>query len=161
MRHATGVLCLFVLSAAAGAADDNAPPAKLAPPEVRFAGAELRETHTHLLFDLVNPHADPVPYLGYTAGAFEPKLPPGTVAPLYKIEYRRGGAWKDDSLGWCGFGIGPVSVAKGQKARFDVPLYHGEWDEVRVGVVWYTGGQEKNPPTAWSRAVARKDVKPK
>ena len=83
------------------------------------------------------------------------------MAPLYKIEYRRDGAWKDDSLGWCGFGIGPVSVAKGQKARFDVPLYQGQWDEVRVGVVWYPGGQGKGSQTAWSRPVGRNDAKPK
>jgi hypothetical protein len=142
------------------ARDEKGPaaPARLAPPEVRFAGAEVRYSHTHLLFDLVNPNADPVPYHGYTADSFEPKLPTGTIAPLFKIEYRRGGAWKDDSLVWCGFGIGPVSVPGKAKARFDAPLYLDDWDEVRVGVAWYAGGQGKDSKTAWSKPVTRKDV---
>jgi hypothetical protein len=135
-------------------------PAKPNPPEVTFAGAEVRGTHTHLLFDLVNPNLDPIAYHGYTANAFDPKLPDGTIAPLYKIEYRKGKEWKDDSLGWCGFGIGPVSVANKQKARFDAPVYkEGEWDEVRVGVVWHAGAHGKDPQTAWSKPVSRKDVK--
>lgn len=35
------------------------PPAapRLAPPEVKFAGAEVRGAHTHLLFDLANPNS--------------------------------------------------------------------------------------------------------
>ena len=85
-------------------------------------------------------------------------MPEGTIAPLYKIEYRTGKEWKEEGIGWCAFGIGPVSVAAKQKARFDAPLQkEGEWDEVRVGLVWYPGGKGK-AETVWSKPVSRTDA---
>lgn len=135
-------------------------PAKLDPPAVTFAGVVTHREHRFLAFEVANPNADPVPYLGYTADSFEPKLPEGGMYPLHKLEFRIGGEWKAEKIGWCGTGIGPVSVAGKQKGRFEIPVpKDGEWDEVRVGVVWFTGGPDKNPQTAWSKPISKKDVK--
>ena len=138
-----------------------AQPAKPAPPEVKFTGAEVRGSSTVMAFELVNPSSDPIPYLGYRPDGFTPKLPEGKVSPLYTAEYRtKGGEWKKDPIGWCGQGRGPVSVAGKTGGKFEAPVYkEGEWDEVRVGVVWYAGGHGKEPQTAWSKPIARKDVK--
>ena len=134
---------------------------KLNPPEVKFVGPEARGSSTTMTFEVVNANADPVPYLGYTPDSFEPKLVDGRISPLYKTEYRaKGGEWKEDPIGWCGTGRGPVSVAGKATAKFDAPVYkEGERDEVRVGVVWYAGGHGKEPQTAWSKPLSKKDVK--
>jgi hypothetical protein len=53
-----------------------------------------------------------------------------------------------------------VSVAGKATTKFDAPVYkEGEWDEVRVGVVWYAGVHGKDPQTAWSKPISKKDVK--
>lgn len=115
-----------------------------------------------MTFELANSNADAVPYLGYKSDSFEPKLADGRISPLYKTEYRmKSGEWKEDPIGWCGTGRGPVSVAGKATVKFDAPVYkEGEWDEVRVGVVWYAGGHGKESQTAWSKPASKKDVKP-
>jgi hypothetical protein len=133
-------------------------PAKLNPPEVKFTGAVERGGQSYLVFEVVNPNTAPIPYRGYTANSFEPKLAEGNIFPLHKAELLKGTAWKEDKIGWCGTGVGPVSVASQQKVRFEIPVPNGEWDEVRIGLVWYAAGYGKDSSTAWSKSISRKDV---
>ncbi|MBN9518869.1 hypothetical protein J0H58_10180 [bacterium] len=140
-------------------ADKAAAPAKLLPPEVKFAGVTTSYGSRVLAFDVVNPNAEPVPYAGYTADSFTPKIPAGTIRPLHKCELRTGGAWKEERIGWCGTGVGPVAVAGKQTVRFEVPVPAvGEWTDVRVGLVWYAGGDGKAAQTAWSAPVSQADA---
>lgn len=133
-------------------------PAALAPPEVRFAGVTRRDGDNVLAFDVVNPNAAPVPYTGYTPDSFSPRLAEGRIYPLHRVEFRKGGGWKEEKLGWCGTGVGPVSVAKGQKARFDVPVPEaGDWDAVRIGVSWSPGARAHE--VAWSRPITAAELR--
>ncbi len=133
-------------------------PAKPNPPEVQFSGEATRGGHRVLAFEVVNPNAGPLPYHGYTADSFEPKPAAGGIYPLHRLELRRGDKWVPKEPGWCKTGVGPVAVAGKGKARFELPIPDGEWDEVRVGVVWFAGGHGMDPQTAWSKGISRKDL---
>ena len=119
-------------------------PAKLDPPDVRLAGAVTHRDHSFLVFEVVNSNAAPVPYLGYIADSFEPKLPEGGIYPLHKIEFRVGKEWKEEEIGWCGTGIGPVSITNKQKGQFEIPIPKG------------VGGKRSGSGWSGSRAVRTK-----
>jgi hypothetical protein len=63
-------------------------------------------------------------------------------------------------MGWCGTGIGPVSIPAKGKGTFEALLPEGEWDEARFGVTWHTRPDRKVANVAWV-AVSHKDAAPK
>jgi hypothetical protein len=147
-----GVL-LAALSASAG---DQAP-AKPEPPAVKL----LRVAEGGALtFEVTNPNAAPLPYVGYLPESFDGGLKAGTIAPLYKLELLRDKAWKPHEMGWCGTGRGPVTLPAKGKVTFEVPPPGGEWEEFRVGLTWFGTAERKDPAVAWSKAVSRKDATP-
>ena len=133
------------------------PPAKPEPPAVKLLGAK----DGVLTFELLNPNAEALPYLGYLPGSFEGGLKEGTIAPLYRVEVLRGKEWKAHPLGWCGTGLGAVSVPGKGKATFAVRLPDGGWDKLRVGVTWFKTAGRKEHAVAWSDALSKEEVAPK
>ena len=128
------------------------------PPEIKFEGLSANGA---MLFSVTNPNATPLPYSGYRANSFNPPLQDGTIAPLYTIEVGTAGAWKSAEPGWCGTGVGAVSIPAKGKVTFDASVPKGEWNEVKVGLRWFPSLEHKGPPvTAWSGAI-RKDTLPK
>jgi hypothetical protein len=119
-----------------------------------------RDGHTILTFEVSNPNAAPLPYVGYLTNAFEGGLKEGVIAPLYKVEVKNGTEWKPMPLSWCGKGLGEVAIPANGKGTFTVLRPAGEWDAVRFGVTWYAGPDRKQAQTAWG-AVDRKDGAPK
>src|SRR5262245_46749403 len=82
-------------------------PVKAAPPVVKFTGVTPKGM---LDFEVTNPNAHPLSYFGYTANSYNPPLPEGTIAPLYLRETRTGEAWRSVPGGFCGTGVGPVTL---------------------------------------------------
>jgi hypothetical protein len=136
-----------------------AEPPKPTAPTLRLAAASEGSEFVALTIEVNNPNAKPLPYLGYTPDSFEPKIPEGTIFPLHKAELLRKNKWEADKIGWCGTGIGPVAIPANGKVKFSVLVPAGEWEKVRVGLVWFATADEKSPITAWSDDIARKDVK--
>jgi hypothetical protein len=130
------------------------------PPEVRHVGTVERNGHRFVKFEVVNPNAADLHYRGYTSNSFEGGLKAGVISPQYRVELKKGKDWKAQPMGWCGTGIGPVTIPAKGKGTFEVLAPAGEWDEARFGVVWFTGADRKTSSVAWG-TVTRKDVTPK
>jgi hypothetical protein len=140
-----------------GAAATDA--AKPVAPVLRLAGAIENGEFVALTFEVTNPNAKPLPYLGYEPGSFNPKIPEGRIVPISKTELLQGKEWKEHRTGYCGTGIGPVAIPAKGKVLFAVLVPVSEWKKARVGLVWFATADKKSPQTAWSRGIARKDVK--
>ena len=136
-----------------------AEPPKPTAPVLRLAGTAESGGFVALTFEVTNPNANPLPYLGYTSDSFDPKIPMGTIVPISKTELLQAKEWKEHKTGWCGTGIGPVTIPAKGKVIFAVLIPAGEWEKVRVGLVWFATADEKSPQTAWSDGIDRKDVK--
>jgi hypothetical protein len=132
---------------------------KLMPPEIKFKNTVEGDGIVSATVEVTNTNPTPLPYLGYTSDSFEPKIPAGTIFPLHKIELRNGKEWKEYKIGWCGTGIGPVSIPAKTTVTFGVQIAGGEWQEVRVGVVWFDSFEERNPKTAWGDPIDHKELK--
>jgi hypothetical protein len=145
----------YALLLTAPAADPE-PAAVLKAPLVKYVGLKGGA----MVFEVSNPNKQPVPYAGYTSDSFEGGLEKGTIAPLYQVELRQGKAWKAHRMGWCGTGPGAVKVPGKGKATFTVHAPPGAWDEIRVGLRWYTTAERKGGATAWTDAVTRKAATP-
>jgi hypothetical protein len=130
-------------------------PERVEPPMVKFAGA----TKSGMLsFELSNPKTDVLPYLGFTPNSFSGGLEKGTIAPLYDIQLLRGKEWTPYPIGWCGFGLGSVSLPRKGKATFRVGLPRGTWDKFRVGVTWFKTAGRKEWAIAWSETISKDDL---
>jgi hypothetical protein len=139
--------------------EGGAPPGHVRPPAVLFTSSALKDGLTFLTFEVLNPNDAPVPYSGYTPGSFSGGLPEGTIAPCYRVAFRRGWRWQEHDLDFCGVGLGPVELPPKSKVTFDVVLPAGRWDSARVGLSWWdpsTG--DNNRRTAWSGEVSRKEA---
>jgi hypothetical protein len=134
------------------------PPAKPAQPVVKFVSTAKDGL---LTFELSNPNAEALPYFGYRSDSFEGGLKEGTIAPLYRVEVLQGKEWKVYKIGWCGTGLGEVSVPSKGKATFGVGLPGEEWDKFRVGVTWFKTADRKELAVAWSDALSKDGVAPK
>ncbi len=141
----------FLLPLAALAVDA---PAKLEPPKVELLSVAKDGA---LIIQVSNPNAEPLPYVGYLSSSFEGGLKEGTIAPIYGIELLRDKEWQAKKIGWCGTGIGPVSIPANGKVTFQIPLPEGEWDRFRVGLTWYTTADGKESAVAWSDGLSRKE----
>jgi len=137
----------------------SAEPPKQTAPVLRLAGAAESGGFVALTFEVTNPNDKPLPYLGYTPDSFDPKIPEGKIVPISKTELFQEKDWKEHKAGWCGTGIGPVSIPAKGKVTFAVLIPAGEWEKVRVGLVWFATADEKSPRTAWSDGIDRKYVK--
>lgn len=134
------------------------PPSKPERPTVKFLGAAK---DGRLTFELSNPNTEALPYIGYTPDSFEGGLKKGTIAPRYGIEVLCGKEWKAYKIGWCGTGLGKVSVPGKGKATFALIPPGGAWDKFRVGVTWFKTAERKESAVAWSNALNKDDVAPK
>jgi hypothetical protein len=81
-------------------------PRKPVPPQIRFIGSPgVGSGFVALRFEAYNPTGTALPYIGYVTKAFDPPLKNGQIAPLYRVEVRKGNDWKGLGVGWCGTGI--------------------------------------------------------
>jgi hypothetical protein len=144
---------ILLLAAPAGEA-----PTKLEPPKVILLSVGKDGS---LTFEVSNPNAEPLPFVGYLPSSFEGGLKEGTISPIYRIELLHGREWKDKKIGWCGTGIGPVSIPAKGKVTFQMLLPDGEWDEFRVGLTWYTTANRKEHAVIWSDGLSRKAIEAK
>ena len=129
-------------------------------PIVKHTGTIARGEYVYVQFELTNPNATALHYTGYTSDSFEGGLKDGVISPLYRLETKQGKEWKAQLVGWCGTGRGPVTIPARGKGTFEALVPAGEWDEARIGVVWFTGADRKTSDVAWG-VVARKDAAPK
>jgi hypothetical protein len=143
---------LFATTISAGIAKPTSPVFKL-------TSATEKDGLVTLTFQVTNPNLTPLPYLGYTSDSFDPKIPDGTIVPLHKVGLLQGKEWKEYKSGWCGTGIGPVTIPANGKVTFGAQVPIGEWAEIRIGLVWFVSADKKDPQTAWTSAIDRKDVK--
>jgi len=151
------VAILFVGSVQAA---EPQPTSRTKPPTVKVAAAGGHDGQVFLVGEVSNPNLEPLPFVGYTPESFEGGLKAGTIFPIYKIELLQEKKWKPVPIGWCGTGIGPVSIPARGTVTFGVMVPAGEWEAAKVGLSWYRAG-EKNPDTAWSDPINRKDAIPK
>jgi hypothetical protein len=135
------------------------PPAAPKPPVVKFVKASVEGGSTHLTFEVINPNRSPLPYAGYTPESFSGGLKGGVIAPIYRIEVNDGKAWKSHFLGWCGTGIGPVSIPAKGKGTFEVSM-PGDWAAIKVGLTWYKTAERKEVEVTWSEPLTRKAATP-
>jgi hypothetical protein len=145
---------LLLLAALPGA---DTEPAKVQPPTPKFTGLTANGT---LGFEVSNPNADPLPYIGYTRDSYNPPIPEGEIRPLYRAELLKGKEWKDHQVGWGKTGVGPVTLPAKGTVKMEVHVPPGEWDEVKVGLVWAEKLGAKGAG-AWSEPVSRKVLETK
>ena len=149
--------CLFALPAAAAPPEGKT--MKSDAPRLRLVAAAADGEHWSLVFEAANPGDAPVPYFGYRSDSYAPPLKDGTISPLYRIELRSGGKWAENRQGWCGTGVGPVSLPPKGKATFAVHVPKGDWDGLKVGLAWWPSAERKGPASvAWSDPVTAADL---
>ena len=132
-------------------------PAKLNPPTIKMTKVGREGELVRVVFEVTNPNADPLPYAGYTADSFDPKIPNGTIAPLYRVEFLRGKEWKAHQVGWCKTGQGAVTIPGKGKVTFDAHVPAGDWEEARIGLVWFATAERKDPQTVWGEPIGKKE----
>src|SRR5262245_35965877 len=143
---------LSALLLLAAADIDPEPPAP--GPLVRFRGVSASNGASTLTFEVTNNGPKPIAYLGYGNA---PNKNGERISPLYAIQELKAKAWKNVVVGWCGTGVGNVSVPARGKVTFTVSVPAGDWDEVRVGLDWYPSGDKRGEGrTTWSDPVTRK-----
>ncbi len=114
-----------------------------------------------LTFEVTNPNAEALHYVGYSPGSFQTPPKEGTIAPLYNVELLRGKEWKDHDMGWCHEGKGKVSVPAKGKVTFMVDPPDGDWHKLRIGLTWFKNADRKEREDAWSDALGKDDITPK
>src|SRR5947209_3876999 len=103
----TALTAVLLLAGAAPLAAQQ-PPGKLEPPAVRFQGVSPAG---QAVFEVTNPNAAPLHFIGYaTTKNGNVGVVDGKISPLYALDLRRGDAWTNTGLGWCGTGMGPVTI---------------------------------------------------
>jgi hypothetical protein len=151
------LIVAFLFIGAVQAAEPEPAP-KLKPPQLKLMSSSVSSGNVALYFEVANPNASPIPFVGYTPDSFEGGLKSGTIAPIYRIELLHDKTWKPASIGWCGTGIGPVSIpAKGQ-VTFAVLQVIGDWEAMKVGLSWFPTTDHTKPEIAWSDPITRESV---
>jgi hypothetical protein len=129
------------------------------PPAVHFHG--FTDTGA-LQFAVTNPNRVPLPYVGYTNDSIVPRSPDEVIHPAYRIELCRNQVWQLKDARWCKSGMGPVTVPASGTVTFRLLVPEGEWDEIRVGLMWVPSGEHKGERAiAWGPAISRTDATPK
>jgi hypothetical protein len=151
-------LLLVYLIPGAAQAGEPEPKSKLKPPVLKLTSSSVSNGNVALYFEVTNPNAAPIPFVGYTPDSFEGGLKAGTIAPIYRVELLQDKAWKPQSIGWCGTGIGPVSIPAKRKVTFSVLQPIGDWEAVRVGLAWFPTSDRAKPEVAWSEPITRESL---
>jgi hypothetical protein len=154
------LLVAFLLPATLRA-DEPDPVPKLKPPVLKLTSSAVSQGNVALYFEVSNPNALPLPFVGYTPDSFEGGLKAGTIAPIYRVELLQNTKWKPHSIGWCGTGIGPVSIPDKRQATFSVLQSMGEWQAVKVGLSWFPTKDQTKPEIAWSEPITRENLNKK
>ncbi len=158
MRPLLMIATFFVGVVRAG---EPEPATKLKPPQLKLNSFSVSHGNVALYFEVTNPNALPLPFVGYTPDSFEGGLKAGTIAPIYRVELLHDKTWKRAPHGWCGTGIGPVSIpAKGQ-GTFSVLQPLGDWQAVKVGLAWFPTADRTKPEVSWSDPITREDISKK
>jgi hypothetical protein len=115
--------------------------------------------------EISNPNKSrPLKFIGYKPDSFSPPIPKGQISPIHKIQLKQAGKWKDDPIGWCGWGMDAIELPPQSTASFGVWIPEGDWQAARVGVTWTTvpferaGEKPGDFTTEWSNEVTRKEV---
>jgi hypothetical protein len=148
------------------AGDSAAEP--VAAPEVRILSG-LRTTlgdapFVSLSCEIKNPAERTVAFVGYRPDAFDPPLAEGQVSPIYVVQVRRGEAWEEYPIGWCGTGMGHIELARDAAGSFGVSVpVEPAWDAVRVGVAWsepldFDTAEQDAYSTAWSEPLTLAEI---
>jgi hypothetical protein len=163
-----GVCCALAVAAAVeGHAAPDTPPATSQPAKIRLRAAGRQKVGEAAGFSLVAEVSNPNPkealtFIGYRPDSFDPPLPKGRIAPLYKIELKRAGKWQAQRIGWCGTGLGAIPLR--DTATFGVWIPEGDWEAVRVGLTWTTVAFEKagekpgDFTTVWSNELTHQEA---
>jgi hypothetical protein len=151
------LLLAFLLPGVVRASEPEPTP-NLKPPVLKLTSSSVSNGNVALYFEVTNPNAAPVPFVGYTPDSFEGGLKAGTIAPIYRVELFHDKAWKPRSIGWCGTGKGPVSIPTKGQVTFSVLQPVGDWEEVRVGLAWFPTSDRAKPEVAWSESITRESV---
>jgi hypothetical protein len=135
-------------------------PAKLKAPDVKCTAVKQADGFISASFEVTNPNEVPLPYVGYTSDSFEGGLKEGTIAPIFRIELKKDGKWNKHAVGFCGTGIGPVTLRAKSKVTFGASLPLGEWDATKVGLTWWEPAADENKAVvAWSGEISRPEGK--
>ena len=128
------------------------------PPKLEIQEAKAAE-HGGYSFavKVTHPNDQPLPYVGYVPESFSPPIPEGRIEPLFKVEYLRNGQWQPSPLGWCGTGLGPVSLPTGKPVTFFVHVDSDGFEAVRVGISWHVP-DSSHAEVAWSNHVTNQDL---
>ena len=151
------LLAIFLLPGVVRPGEPEPAP-KLKPPVLKLTSSSVGGGNVALYFTVTNPNAAPVPFVGYTPDSFEGELKAGTIFPIHRVELVHDKAWKPRSIGWCGTGIGPVSIPAKGKVTFSVLQAIGNWKAVRVGLSWFPTSDRAKPEVAWSDPITRESV---
>jgi len=150
------IVALLLLAQVPASEPEPAP--KLKPPQLKLKSSSVGKGNVALYFEVTNPNTAPILFVGYTPDSFEGGLKAGTIAPIYRIELLLNKTWKSASIGWCGTGIGPVSIpAKGQ-VTFSVLQPIGDWEALKVGLTWFPTSDQAKPEIAWSEPITRETL---
>ena len=152
------LLLTAVLLVGTASAGEPEPAPKLKPPLLKLNSSAVSQGNVALYFEISNPNASALPYVGYTSDSFEGGLKAGTIAPIYRVEVLRDKAWKAAPIGWCGTGIRPVSIPAKRQVTFSVLQPMGEWGAVRVGLAWFPASDQKKSEIAWSDPITRESL---
>jgi hypothetical protein len=155
MRRLLLVALLLPVAVRAG---EPEPAPKLKPPELKLTSSAVGSGNVALYFEVTNPNAAPVPFVGYTSDSFEGGLKAGTIAPIYRVELLQDKKWKPHAIGWCGTGIGPVSIPAKGRVTFSVLQPIADWEAVKVGLAWFPTSDRAKPEVAWSEPITRASV---
>jgi hypothetical protein len=147
---------VIAVSALMALAIESDQPSELKPPVVKCTGVSPGEGFISATFDVTNPNDMPLPYVGYTSDSFEGGLKEGTISPIYRIEVKQRDQWNKHGVGFCGTGIGPVTLPSKKSVTFAVALPAAEWDAAKVGLTWWPpGADSENAVVAWSQDISR------
>jgi hypothetical protein len=98
----------------------------------------------------------PLMFLGYRADAFDPPIAEPNISPIHVIEFLRDGQWQTHPQGWCGTGMGGISLPAGGAKKFAFAVPEGLAGQiVRVGIRWskpqdFDTAKPESFETAWS-----------
>jgi hypothetical protein len=130
------------------------------PPIVKCTRAATNDGIVIADIEVTNPNEAPLPYFGYTSDSFDGGIKEGTISPIYQIELKTANEWKKHPLGFCGTGIGPVTLPAKSKVTFQAVLPAGSWNAVKVGIRWWHPAADKSKSAvAWSGEIDRQAEK--
>ncbi len=108
-----------------------------------------------------NPTSNEVKYTGYARNSFDPPLKPGSISPIYSVEYKSDGQWHECPIGWCGTGMARLGAKPGTTGVFDVilPASAWGWEAIRIGLKCSSSNSKEGTSTmVWSESVSHDGI---